>query len=143
MTAIDRGRRVDQPLPVLGEVLVDAGVPDDHSTAAVLAVGDHALVFGVLDGVVGGEDREPLDRRVERRTARYGPGLQDAVDLESEVVVQASRIMQLDHEDRCPRHPKPLRWWSAVQTSLRRTTSALRAGDREGDQAAAAAGGSI
>ena len=48
--ALDRLTGLDQlALLVAGEVRVDAGVPDDHRTAAVLGLGVHALVRRVLE----------------------------------------------------------------------------------------------
>ena len=74
-------------------------VPDDHVAGAVLAVRDMALELRVLERVVLGVHREPLLVRIEARAARHRPALEHAVELEPQVVVQATRSMTLDHED--------------------------------------------
>ena len=73
-------------------------VPHDHLARAVLLGGNHALEGGVIVGMVLGHDREALVRRVERRAAGHGPGLEHAVALQPEVVVQLARRVLLDHE---------------------------------------------
>src|SRR5262249_10213323 len=50
----------------------------------------------ILDRVVLGADGQALVLGIQARAARHGPALQDAVDLEAEVVVQARRVMLLD-----------------------------------------------
>ena len=75
-----------------------AAVPDHHRAAAVLALRDDALELGVLDRVVLDLHREPLDRRIERRTLRHRPREQHALPLEPEVVVERGRAVLLDDE---------------------------------------------
>ena len=64
-------------------------VPDDHGAAAVLALRDRPLEFGVLDGVILDVDGEALIGGVEARTLGDRPAQQDAVELEAKVVMQA------------------------------------------------------
>ena len=43
-------------------------------------------------------DREALVVRIERRPARHRPGLEDAVELEPQIVMQPRGGVLLDHE---------------------------------------------
>jgi len=63
----------DRPAALDRDVLVGAGVPDDHRAGAVFALGDAALELEVVERVVLGLDGEPLVARVERRALRHGP----------------------------------------------------------------------
>src|SRR5256885_9669820 len=65
---------------------------------AVLLRRNHASERGVVVGMVLGHDREALVRGVERRAPGNGPGLEYAVALQPEVVVQLARRVLLDHE---------------------------------------------
>ena len=73
-------------------------VPDDHRAGAASARADLAFEFEVIERMVLDLDREPLLGRIGRRAFRDGPGLQDAVDLEPEVIVQRGRVVLLDDE---------------------------------------------
>ncbi len=75
-----------------------AAVPQHHRTAAIFAGGDGALEAAIVDRVVLGLDSEALVGGVEARPARHRPRLQDAVVLEAEIVVEAPRVVLLDHE---------------------------------------------
>jgi hypothetical protein len=75
-----------------------APVPQLHRAAAVLALGDGALEIAIVERVVLDLDGQALVVRITRGPARHGPGLEDAVELEAEVVVQAGRVVALDHE---------------------------------------------
>ena len=71
---------------------IDAAVPDDHLAGAVLPGGNHAFERGIVVRMVLDLHGEPLFVTIERRTLGHGPGLEDAVAFEPEVVVQpASR----------------------------------------------------
>jgi hypothetical protein len=48
--------------------------------------------------VVLHHDGQPLVRRVQGRPLGHGPGLEDAVHLQAEVVVEAARGVLLDDE---------------------------------------------
>ena len=76
----------------------DAGVPDDHRPAAILALGDHALEVDIFERVVLGLDGEPLVGRIERRPLRHRPALQHVADLEPQIVVVGGRVMLVDDE---------------------------------------------
>jgi len=43
-------------------------------------------------------DRKTLVVRIERWPARHGPGLEDAIELEPEIVKHPSRVVALDDE---------------------------------------------
>src|ERR1022692_2459657 len=72
-----------------------AAVPEHHAAPAVVAGGNIAFEIAVFHGVVfdvGGED---LDSGIERGPLGHGPGFQDAVDLQAEIVMQACGIVTL------------------------------------------------
>ena len=73
-------------------------VPDDHVARPVLAPRNDALEIQVLDRVVFDLHGQPPLPWVERRAFGHGPADEDAVDLESEVVVQSGGAMALDDE---------------------------------------------
>ena len=88
-------------VPVSLAILVGrirAAVPYDHFARAVLLGRDHAFEGGVVVGVVLGHDGEALVHRVERGAAWDGPGLEHAVALQPEIVVQLARRVLLHHE---------------------------------------------
>src|SRR6185437_4879703 len=96
-------------LGALGERVITAfirgvgpAVPDDDVAGAVLLGGDHALERGVVERVVLDLHRHALVCRIERRTLRYRPRLQHAVEFEPKVVVQAPGGMLLHHEQQWP-----------------------------------------
>ncbi len=65
---------------------------------------DRAFEIAVVERVVFHFDREPLVRRIERGPARDRPGLEHAIQLQPEVIVQPARGVLLDDE------AQPLRW---------------------------------
>ena len=73
-------------------------VPDDHGAAAVLALGDRALEGEVLQRMVLRVDREALLPANEARAPRHRPALENAVELQPEIVVEAARVVLLDDE---------------------------------------------
>ena len=81
---------------------VGAGVPDDDGPRAVLAFRDHALVAGVAHGVVLGHHGEAFVRGGVGRAFGDGERLEDAVDFEADIVVQAAGVVLLDDEDQPP-----------------------------------------
>ena len=76
-----------------------AAVPHDGRSGAVVAVGDHAFVVGVFDGMVFDLHRHPLLRRVRREAPRHRPGHQHPVHLQAEIVVQPPGRVFLHHEE--------------------------------------------
>ena len=76
----------------------EAAVPQHHRAAAIFALGDGAFEVAVVERVVLHLDREALVLRVERDALGHRPGLEDAVELKAQVIVQARRGMLLDDE---------------------------------------------
>ena len=79
--------------------VVAAGIPDRHPPAAVLTTWDVSLEGGVLQRMVLGVHGEMVLFRSLGYALGEGPGDEDAVALESQVPVQASCVMLLDHEE--------------------------------------------
>src|SRR6185503_7970915 len=63
---------------------------------------DHALERAVIKWVVFHLDRKALVAILQRWPLRHGPGLEHAVALQAEVVMQTSRRVLLDHEQQRP-----------------------------------------
>jgi hypothetical protein len=76
----------------------DAAVPQLDRAAAILALGNGAFEVAIVERMILDLDGQPLVVRIERRAARHRPGLEHAVELEPEIIVQACRIVALDHE---------------------------------------------
>ena len=68
-----------------------AAVPQQHGAAAILALGDHPFEPAVIHGVVLDMNGEPLLAGIEAGTLRHRPALQDAIEFEAEIVMQAAR----------------------------------------------------
>src|SRR5262249_26031485 len=85
-------------LAVERERLPGAAVPEEDGAAAVLALRDDPLEVAVVDGVVLDVDGEALLAGVEARPLGHRPALQDPVELEAEVVVEAAGVVLLDDE---------------------------------------------
>ena len=85
---------------LLLDELVGAAIPDLDRARAVVPLRDLALEAGVVERVILDVDGEMLRSRLERDALRNRPARQRPVALEPEVVVEASRIMALDDEDR-------------------------------------------
>ena len=66
-----------------------ATVPQLHRAAAILSLGNGALEITILERMVLDLDRKAFVVRIERGTSRHRPGLEDAVEFEAEIVVQA------------------------------------------------------
>ena len=64
--------------------------------------GNGAFEVAVVERMVLDLDRQPLAVRIERRALGHRPRLEDAVELEPEIVVQARRVMPLDDEAQLP-----------------------------------------
>ncbi len=73
-------------------------VPELHGAAAILALRNRAFEIAVVERMVLDLDRQPLVVRIERGPPGHGPGLEDAVEFEPQIVMQARRIVLLDHE---------------------------------------------
>src|SRR5690606_18156860 len=86
-----------QRIAVAGPVAV---VEHVDMAGAVVARGDVALEGSVLQRVVLDLDGQPLLARAQRRPFRHSPAPERTVDLEPEVVMARTRMVQLDDEDR-------------------------------------------
>ena len=80
-----------------------AAVPQLNRSAAILALRDRALEVAIVERMVLDLDREALIVRIERGTPRHRPGLEHAVEFETEVVVKARRVVLLN--DKTPPLP--------------------------------------
>src|SRR6185437_5855389 len=78
--------------------LPGAAVPDHDRAAAILALGDGALEFVVIDRVILDLHGEPLFARDKAWAARHRPALHHAVKLKPQIIVQARRVVLLDDE---------------------------------------------
>src|SRR5262249_31796972 len=84
MTFLVAGVRVALRIPA-------AAVPNHDGAAAILSLRDASLECVVFDRMIFDVDRKPLLVRNEARAAGDRPALHHAVELESQVVVQAPR----------------------------------------------------
>ena len=75
-----------------------SGIPDQHRSAAVLALRNRAFEAPVLERVVLDLYRQPLHPRVEARSLRDRPAPQHTPVLQAEVVVEAARGVLLHGE---------------------------------------------
>src|SRR5215831_15053810 len=78
--------------------LPGAAIPDKHSAAAVLALGDDALEVAVLDRVILDVHGQPLVRGIEARPLGDRPALENAFELEPKIVVEPRGGVLLNHE---------------------------------------------
>ena len=77
-------------------------VPDDDLSRPVVAPGDHAFETAVVDGVGVGLHRQAFFPGVERRSLRDRPRPEDAIHLQTEVVMEA-RCPVLLYDERAAR----------------------------------------
>jgi hypothetical protein len=90
--------------------LPTAPVPQQHRPAAVLAFRDSALEGPVIEGMVLGVHGQALFARDQARPLGDRPALEDAIELEAEIVVQARRIVFLDAEAEAASRGNLARW---------------------------------
>src|SRR4029453_10858603 len=77
---------------------VRPGVPDAHCAGAVLSFGDGAMEGQVLHRMIFGPYSEVVDPRVGRRRLGHSPAGENALVLQSDVVVQPACVVFLDDE---------------------------------------------
>src|SRR5438477_655864 len=75
-----------------------AAIPHDHGAAAIFALGDDTLPVEILHRVVFGFNRQALVVGIKARAAGHGPALENAIELEPQIEMEAPRIMPLHHE---------------------------------------------
>ncbi len=92
---------------LLLDELVGAVVPDLDGAGPVVPLRDLALEGRVVEGMVLDVDGERTLAGLERHALRHGPRGESPVPLEPEVVVEPSRIVPLDDEDRRLRAAPP------------------------------------
>ncbi len=73
-----------------------AAIPQQHRSSAVLPLRNDALELAVLERMILDVHRQALVGRIQAGALRDRPALQDAFELEPEVVVQTRRRMLLD-----------------------------------------------
>src|SRR5207248_2605413 len=73
-------------------------IPHDHRAAAVLAFWNVALEIEVLHRMVFGADSQPFFAGDQARPFGHGPALERAAELEPQIVMNAPRVVLLDHE---------------------------------------------
>src|ERR1700693_6609193 len=75
-----------------------AVVPNNHVAGAIISLRYFTLELGVLERMIFRLNSEAFIARVHRRAFGDGPGLQYAVDFQTEIVMQAPRVMLLNDE---------------------------------------------
>ena len=75
-----------------------AAVPDHDGASAILALRNGAFEVAIVQRMILDLNCEPLVMRIERGSLGDGPGFEDAVQFESQVVVQVRCRMLLNHE---------------------------------------------
>ena len=78
-------------------------IPDLDSPSPILSLGNRSLEVEVAQRVVGHLHRQSLDARLCRRTLWHSPALQDLIKFQSEIPVESSCVMLLNHEARVAR----------------------------------------
>jgi len=79
---------------------VRAFVPDLDSPSPIFSFGNHSLEVEIAQRVVGHLYCQSLDARLCRGTLRHSPALQDIIKFQSEIPVESSCVMLLNHEAR-------------------------------------------
>ena len=74
-------------------------VPDNDLAAAVLALRNRPFEFSVLERMIFHLHCKPLVAGIHRRPFRHGPRFQDAVNFQSQVVVQPRSGVLLHHKN--------------------------------------------
>ena len=115
---------------LLLEEFVRARIPDLDRARPVLALGDLALEARVVERVVLYMDGEVALAGLEWHALRHRPGKKNAVALEPEVVVEPTRVVTLNDEDRALRAllPAPERLRGLLLVALALVVSEARHG---------------
>src|SRR5690349_534866 len=73
-------------------------VPDHNASGAILIRWNRAFEAGVLQRMVFDMNREAFVAGIQTRALRHRPALEGAIELQTKVVVQATRLVHLDDE---------------------------------------------
>ncbi len=76
----------------------EAAVPELHGSAPIFATRDRPLEVSVVEGMVLHFHRQAFLSGIQRRSARHGPGSEDSVQLEPQIVMKPPRGMLLNDE---------------------------------------------
>src|SRR5262245_8974937 len=87
----------------LGRVLIarpETTIPQHDGAATILALRNGAFEVTVIERMIFGFDGKPPVLGIKRGALGHGPRLEDAIDLETQIKVQASRCMFLHDKAR-------------------------------------------
>src|SRR5207245_3627150 len=82
---------------------VRALVPDLDSPSPIFSFGNRSLEVEIAQRVVGHLHRQSLDAWLCRGTFWHSPALQDLIKFQSEIPVESSRVMLLNHKTKATR----------------------------------------
>src|SRR5205807_10178726 len=88
-------------LPQLKDI--HALVPDLDSPSPIFSLGNRSLEVEIAQRVVGHLYGQSLDARLCRWTLWHSPALQDLIKFQSEIPVESSCVMLLNHEAKATR----------------------------------------
>jgi hypothetical protein len=105
------------------EVAKPTAVPDDHRSRPVVSLRNDGFEIEVFERMVFGLDGEALVDRIEARTSRHREALEHTAELEPEVPMAATRIVQMDDERSSERRPTAIRRFRAERFVRSRAVS--------------------
>ena len=73
-----------------------AAVPQHDRAAAILTLGNGTFEVAIIKWMVFDLDRKPLVMGIERRPFGHGPGFENAIQFEPQIVVEAGGVVLLD-----------------------------------------------
>ena len=79
--------------------MIEAPVPDDHASCAVIVLRDHALKILVVERMVFNHDGQPFYGRIQRGPLRDGPALQHPFHLKPEIIMKGPGRMLLNDKN--------------------------------------------
>src|SRR5262245_18193174 len=75
-------------------------VPYHDGAADILSLRDRAFKVPVVERMILNFNRQPPIARGERRPLRHGPGLEDAIGLQPQIIVEPGGSVLLNHKAR-------------------------------------------
>src|ERR1700722_18448238 len=102
---VARSERFLGSLGALGRPVTS--IPELHRSTAVSAGGNGALEVAIVERVILHFYGQPFVGGIVRGSPRHRPGLEDTVELEPQIVVQAPRVMFLYDESQTPGRRDP------------------------------------